>query len=529
MSDCNNIKLQQIIPSECDTLLEESHMDESDKIRNNSQGNLPIDIVVETITAAVNLPDSDEEDEVITIKALNYQLGKKGFKVTEQENGADLEITTKLDETDNNDDGGRKKKSIVMFKKGHRRAWSMPYNNKEKNIVAVVNNDEYAIDDKNKKHIIRYRLHPKKEDGSKQNINSSIELKNVPILKDLDVPPTENLVEELNVDLDENEVLCYTEEEVGKTKTRTVIRKLWEPKWTTQNFELLPEWLQDNEYLKTGHRPPLSSFSACLKSIFALHTETGNIWTHMYGCVIFIGISLWFLTRPEAVVPPMEKVIFSAFFLGAITCLGLSFTFHTVACHSDAVGKLFSKLDYTGISLLIIGSFIPWIYYSFYCRKLPTIVYISMITILGISAIIVSLWDKFAEPAFRSIRAGVFVAMGLSSVFPVIHLLITDGFWRLINGSSFQWLILMGFFYLLGATLYATRTPERFFPGKCDIWFQSHQLFHLFVNVAAFVHFYGIIRTASHFLEEGSCREQLMEQFGPSYEINSVDRFFGIL
>uniref|UniRef100_A0A913HV53 Adiponectin receptor protein n=1 Tax=Strongyloides stercoralis TaxID=6248 RepID=A0A913HV53_STRER len=512
MSDCNNIKLQQIIPSETDSLLKESNNDENNKVRMNSQANLPIDIVVETITAAVNLPDSDEEDEAKTIKALNYHLGKQGFKVIEQENGADLEITTKLDETDNYDCGGHKKKSIVMFKKGHRRAWSMPYNNKEKNVVAVVNNDEYAIDDKNKKHIIRYRLHPKNEDGSKQNINSSVELKKVPILKNFDVPPTDVAVNELNVKLDENEVLCYTEEEVGKTKTRTVIKKLWEPRWTTQNFELLPEWLQDNEYLKTGHRPPLSSFSACFSSIFALHTETGNIWTHMYGCVIFFGIAIWFLTRPVTMIPVTEKLIFSAFFFGAVACLGLSFTFHTVACHSDAV-----------------GSFVPWIYYSFYCRKLPTIIYISMITILGISAIIVALWDKFAEPAFRPIRAGVFVAMGLSSVFPVIHLLITDGFWKLIDASSFQWLILMGFFYLLGATLYSTRTPERFFPGKCDIWFQSHQLFHLFVNVAALVHFYGITRTASHFLEEGSCREQLTEQFGPDYQVNSVDRYFGVI
>lgn len=65
--------------------------------------------------------------------------------------------------------------------------------------------------------------------------------------------------------------------------------------------------------------------------------------------------------------------------------------------------------------MLIVGSFIPWIYYGFYCRTLPMVIYIFMIVSLGISALIVSLWDKFAVPKYRILRAGVFAAMGLSS------------------------------------------------------------------------------------------------------------------
>lgn len=67
-----------------------------------------------------------------------------------------------------------------------------------------------------------------------------------------------------------------------------------------------------------------------------------------------------------------------------------------------------------GISLLIIGSFIPWIYYGFYCRPEPKVSYIAMVVVLGIGAVIVSLWDKFSESKYRPIRAGVFVTMGLS-------------------------------------------------------------------------------------------------------------------
>ena len=41
--------------------------------------------------------------------------------------------------------------------------------------------------------------------------------------------------------------------------------------------------------------------------------------------------------------------------------------------------------------------------------------YIGMIVVLGIAAVVVSLWDKFAQPKFRPLRGGVFLAMGLSS------------------------------------------------------------------------------------------------------------------
>ncbi|CAJ0949532.1 unnamed protein product, partial [Mesorhabditis belari] len=406
------------------------------------------------------------------------------------------------------------------WKKGHRRAFSMPNAKGEKMTLAVIQDHKQSNDGNlHSRKIVRYRLHANKAiHGGK------------PITKAIFLPEKNNRREatvrfdeirnadsdddnELEVEINEEEITYPGDLGTGKG-SRTVMKRFWEARWKVQNFEMLPDWLQDNEYLRTGHRPPLASFSSCFKSIFAIHTETGNIWTHMYGCVAFIGIALWFLTRPADSVQFMEKLIFSAFFFGAVVCMGMSFVFHTVQCHSDHVSKFFSKLDYTGISLLIVGSFIPWIYYGFYCRPQPMIIYITMISILGIAAMIVSLWDKFAEPKFRPVRAGVFVAMGLSSIFPAIHFFVTDGFWVMWNEAGLMWLLVMGFFYLFGAALYATRIPERFFPGKCDYWFQSHQLFHTFVVLAAFIHFHGITEVAMKRLEKGSCAEQLLQRYG---------------
>ena len=37
------------------------------------------------------------------------------------------------------------------------------------------------------------------------------------------------------------------------------------------------------------------------------------------------------------------------------------------------------RLDYCGIALLTVGSFVPWLYYSFYCRLEPKITYLALI------------------------------------------------------------------------------------------------------------------------------------------------------
>ncbi|RCN47585.1 hypothetical protein ANCCAN_06359 [Ancylostoma caninum] len=372
------------------------------------------------------------------------------------------------------------------MKRGHRRAWSMPNAKGEKMTVAVIHDKETMADgNTHRRRIVRYRLHPAKRNRMPGGTDA-IEQKNgfgpAPGLRfDLSgMPHLDDDDNELEVEINEEEVVVPGESGKG---ARTIIKRFWEARWKATNFEYLPEWLQDNEYLRTG-------------------------------CVAFIGVALWFLTRSKTQVHFMEKVIFSNYFLGAILCLGMSFIFHTVACHSDSVGKFFNKLDYAGITLLIVGSFIPWLYYGFYCRPQPMIIYITMISVLGLLAMVVSLWDKFAQPKYRAFRAGVFVAMGLSAIFPAAHMLIVDGLEFMYKKASLVWMLSMGAMYIGGAAIYATRIPERWFPGKCDLWFQSHQLFHTFVVIAAFIHFHAITEMTQRKLMEGSCAEQLLERYG---------------
>ena len=69
--------------------------------------------------------------------------------------------------------------------------------------------------------------------------------------------------------------------QIAKTVPQKIVRRARH--FQHQSFGGLPDWMQDNEYLQFGHRPELNSFKECFRSIFGLHSETGNIWTHLIG------------------------------------------------------------------------------------------------------------------------------------------------------------------------------------------------------------------------------------------------------
>lgn len=65
---------------------------------------------------------------------------------------------------------------------------------------------------------------------------------------------------------------------------------------------------------------------------------------------------------------------------------------------------------------------------------------------------------------------GVFMGLGLSGIVPTMHFTIEEGFVKATTVGQMGWFYLMGAMYITGAGLYAARIPERYFPGKCDIW-----------------------------------------------------------
>jgi adiponectin receptor len=262
-------------------------------------------------------------------------------------------------------------------------------------------------------------------------------------------------------------------------------------------WDEISPWQQDNHYIRSGYRAQSNSYSKSWKSLGYIHNETVNIYTHLVGAILaaISSVVLYTVLAPRYSTASREDVlVFGCYFAGAVACLGMSATFHTLMNHSHEVAVWGNKLDYLGIVFLIWGSFIPSMYYTFIEEPELLRTYWAMITTLAAGTSIACIHPKFRSPALRPFRALMFVLMGLSAVFPVLHGVQLYGVEHLRKSVGLDFVLLQGFLYILGAAIYAARVPEKLSPGKFDIWGSSHQIFHVLVVLAAASHLIGLVK-----------------------------------
>ena len=144
----------------------------------------------------------------------------------------------------------------------------------------------------------------------------------------------------------------------------------------------LPSWRRDNAFILSGYRPIRPSYRHSLQSLTHLHNESVNIWSHLVGAVVALAASLhlYLLIHPRYdSASHADVLVFACFFGGAFLCLGMSATFHALLSHSEDVARWGNKLDYTGIVILIVGSYVPALYYGFFCRPQLLAFYLSLV------------------------------------------------------------------------------------------------------------------------------------------------------
>ncbi|KAF8474478.1 HlyIII-domain-containing protein [Russula ochroleuca] len=271
---------------------------------------------------------------------------------------------------------------------------------------------------------------------------------------------------------------------------------------STISFAELPEWMKDNEFILTGYRGELNSWGKCLRSVFGyLHNETVNIHTHLHASILFAFFLRTFSNsyfKAYEDVSWADHAVFVAFLSSASFCLLCSAFYHTVSSHSKQVAARCNALDYSGIIALIIGSFYPCVYYGFYCEPHYKIGYMLLITLAGLAAAYIVLNPEYRKPTHRHARTRIFIALGLCSILPVCHLLLSRGVHTVFREMGFLWLLAAGVMYITGALLYAYRIPERLYPGRFDYFFSSHQIFHIFVVLAALSTYICVLTAFEH-------------------------------
>ncbi|KAI8144154.1 hemolysin-III related-domain-containing protein [Fennellomyces sp. T-0311] len=252
-----------------------------------------------------------------------------------------------------------------------------------------------------------------------------------------------------------------------------------------QFHELPKEW-QENEYVLSGYRF-CKSTRQCLKSIFKLHNETLNIWSHLVGFVCMAFLSVFSFNRhfPEASMN--DRIVFMVFCLSALKCLFCSSVYHTFICHSrHAIKSFTATLDYIGISILITASVLVTEYYGFYCQPVPKMRYMIFTVVVGSAGVIMPFFKLWDTKEYRLLRISVFLSMAFSSIVPVLHLISMNGFVATL--SFFHMAGISVTMYLLGVVVYVNRFPEKLYPGRFDFaGMTSHAIWHVFVCLGIYV------------------------------------------
>ena len=230
-----------------------------------------------------------------------------------------------------------------------------------------------------------------------------------------------------------------------------------------KTWDEIPPWQQDNEYIRSGYRAATGSFAECFESLGYTHNETVNIYSHIFGAVIFLTLPLltyWTLHHRYPRATYADIIVFSTFFYGVSICFALSATYHIITNHSPRVQKFGNQLDYLGIVILMWGSTIPSVYYGLYCDPKLQKTYWANVSVLAILCIIATLHPKFRHPTIRPYRAAMYASLGLSAVGFVVHGILLHGFEVQNRRMSIDWMAWMAAFNLAGATLYAARVSN---------------------------------------------------------------------
>ena len=134
-------------------------------------------------------------------------------------------------------------------------------------------------------------------------------------------------------------------------------------------YNEIPPWQQENEYILTGYRPTSGSIQKSLSSLFHIHNETVSIYSHLVGFLLFLYLPIRFRDNHIPLVPTADAwdvAVFTIFLLSIALCFITSTCCHIFWNHSPKYAALGNRIDCLSIVVLMWGSTIPVIYYGLY-------------------------------------------------------------------------------------------------------------------------------------------------------------------
>nr|XP_057925531.1 progestin and adipoQ receptor family member 3a isoform X3 [Doryrhamphus excisus] len=226
-------------------------------------------------------------------------------------------------------------------------------------------------------------------------------------------------------------------------------------------YEQIPGFLRENPYITDGYRAYLPS-RLCIKSLFVLSNETVNIWSHLLGFLLFFCLAVYNMAcvLPELGASREDYVIYSIGLFCVKLCLLCSVGYHLFCCHrSEKTSRRWMALDYAGVSIGILGCYVPGVFYTFYCNNIH---------------------PHYLGKQWKKLRSLIFCSVACYGLVPTVHWICIDGgFSGELVQAFVPRVLLMYLMAALALVFFVSKVPERYFPGQLNYVGSSHQVWHV--------------------------------------------------
>jgi len=237
-----------------------------------------------------------------------------------------------------------------------------------------------------------------------------------------------------------------------------------------------PPHLRFNRYVHGSYRPPMD-VHGCLASLTYFHNETINILTHAVPVLLIAAAVPWMLPWDQISVPWLPSI-------HVVACLapwvGSTF-YHLFMCHSlgNVAYTALLKLDLLGIWFTQTFGALVTIAAATHCFQYETkcwlLVFYSLLCFVCLyQAMTVStVWGRrfaFSAPFVIRILCLILRLSSFGGGAP----------------NTTLYVILQDMLAILGGYIGAVNIPEKWFPGKCDLLCNSHNIMHVLVVMAVY-------------------------------------------
>ncbi|XP_067944000.1 membrane progestin receptor gamma-A-like [Watersipora subatra] len=243
----------------------------------------------------------------------------------------------------------------------------------------------------------------------------------------------------------------------------------------------------------SGYRRPGLTIKESLHSLLHLHNESLNIWTHFCSMIFFLIyfyiVSLSLELYQEEKYNPMLCIFVTTIIFTSGS--SLAHTFNSMSECSHDIGFM---VDYFGISLYAFATALSNFTYAFPKEWRGTIfcnTFLFLNALTSTLAVLLACRSKFVNHLVKRkiMRLSGFVLAYITSMAPLFYRVIMT--YSIYDATLHYWRhFIAGFFT---ATFFASHFPESVFPGKFDIFFHSHQIFHVAVSSGTYFKITGLL------------------------------------